>query len=479
MNQPGWKFEHSYQSLPTDLFQYAQPRKYSAPKCVLINESLAQSLDLDFNALMSPDEVASLAGNGLPDGSSPIAQAYAGHQFGNFTILGDGRAILLGEHRLSNGKTVDIQLKGSGPTPYSRRGDGLATLGALLKEYIYSEAMHGLGIPTTRSLALIETGDSVHRQQLHPGAVMTRVASSHIRVGTFEFAAQNDISVLKSLADYTIKRHYPELLGIENPYLAFLEQFIDRQAYLVALWMSVGFVHGVMNTDNVSIAGETIDYGPCAFIDEYDLRASFSSIDRQGRYAYGNQPKVLHWNICRFAESLLPLIYPDEPELAIQAAQDVLKKYPARYEAYWQELFCKKIGFSHAEPKAVQLVQDLLQLMAEQGMDFTGTFSQLTSGSLNEPRLNEWLNAWQSELLASHHDLKESHQIMSQANPVVTLRNHVLVSAIDDAEFSGNMAPFLDLLNTIKNPYSEAHRNHTLAAPRPTGMRPTVTYCGT
>jgi len=483
MDQPGWKFEYSYQKLPSTLFETAHPRKVKSPKGLIFNDQLASSINLDIDSLMSAAGVESLSGNTLPKGAVPISQAYAGHQFGNFTNLGDGRAILLGEHRISDEKIVDVQLKGAGRTPYSRNGDGLATLGAVLKEYIFGEAMHALGIPTTRTLAVVGTGEYVQRQKLQPGAVMTRIASSHIRIGTFEFACRGDISTLKELADYAIKRHYPELINTENPYIEFLKKMVDQQAYLVAQWMGIGFVHGVMNTDNISISGETIDYGPCAFIDEYDLRSTFSSIDRHGRYAYGNQSKIMYWNICRFAESLLPLLHPNDVDLSIKAAQEILRTFPSVYETYWQQVFCKKIGFDSVTANAVKLVNDLLEIMHDQRLDFTTTFRQLTRGTLNHPALQDWVKAWQLELLESNrdlnHDLTKASQLMQVTNPVVIPRNHVVASVIDDVETSGDLKPLLDLLEIIKNPFSEEFSGHTLAFPRPDGVPQTVTYCGT
>ena len=479
MNQPDWKFEHSYQQLPSILFEKAEPQKVQNAHGILFNEQLARSINIDIHSLMSSYGVDTLSGSVLPRGSKPISQAYAGHQFGNFTNLGDGRAILLGEHRVSKDQVVDIQLKGCGRTPYSRSGDGFATLGSLLKEYFFSEAMYALGIPTTRSLAIIGAGELMQRQKLHPRAVMTRVASSHLRIGTFEFASQYGIETLKQLTDYAIQRHFPELVNSDDIYFEFLEKFINQQAYLVAQWMSIGFVHGVMNTDNISISGQTIDYGPCAFIDEYDPKSTFSSIDRLGRYAYGNQPNIMYWNICRFAEALLPLLSPDDPNLVIEKTQHILRKFPDLYMGYWQELFCKKIGFISVTPHAVNLVNDLLKIMHAEQADFTATFRALSAGTLDSSSFKDWELRWEAELAAIGCDIKEARQLMLQVNPVVIPRNHVVASTIDEVEATGNINPFLDLLKVIEMPFSEEHSHHPLALPRPEGTARTVTYCGT
>jgi len=475
----GFRFQNSYQTLDNCLFEYSQPKFFKQPHGLMCNASLAQSLQIDLSWLASQQATRILCGNETAEGSTPIHQAYAGHQFGNFAILGDGRATLLGEHQHADGKIYDVQLKGSGRTPYSRSGDGQATLAALLKEYIYSEAMHALSIPSTRSLAIVGTGEWVQRQKPQPGAVLTRIAASHLRIGTFQFAQLQDIQTLKELADYAIQRHDPELIGSPNCYLSFLEKMMDRSAQLVALWMSVGFVHGVMNTDNISIAGETMDYGPCAFIDEYDLRSSYSFIDRQGRYAFGNQPHIMHWNLCRFAESLLPLINPDNPTAAIEDAQALLKTFSDRYQMYWQSLFCQKIGFSEPNTAAIKLVHQLLDIMSAQGADFTKTFSDLTVGALDDHHFSDWQSQWEKDLKDCHQSIDQAKQLMSTVNPVVILRNHVLMPIIDEAEASGNLTPFIELLQVILQPFSRSHHNHALAFPRPAGSAPTTTFCGT
>lgn len=479
MNPTGFRFQNSYQTLDASLFEYSQPKLFKQPQLLLCNDPLAKSLQIDAAWLKSPQAARILCGNEITEGSTPIHQAYAGHQFGNFAILGDGRATLLGEHLRHDGKRFDIQLKGGGRTPYSRSGDGQATLAALLKEYIYSEAMSALGIPSTRSLALVATGESVQRQQPQPGAVLTRVATSHIRIGTFQYARLQGLETLQQLTDYTIQRHDPELVGTPKVYISFIEKMIERSAQLVASWMSVGFVHGVMNTDNISIAGETMDYGPCAFIDEYNLRSSYSFIDRQGRYAFGNQPHIMHWNLCRFAESLLPLIHPDNPTLAIKDVEALLETFPDRYQMYWQRLFCQKIGFTEPTPQALELINELLHIMSEQQVDFTKTFSDLSSGSLGDDHFSAWKTRWEHELIANHVSIDQAKQLMLTVNPVVVLRNHILMPIIDEVEASGNLSPFLELLQISLNPFSRSHQDHPLAFPRPAGTAPTTTFCGT
>ena len=340
----GWRFDNSYARLPESLYAQLHPVPVRAPRVVIVNHALAESLGLDFHTLSEEEAALLFSGNALPDSMQPIAQAYAGHQFGHLSMLGDGRAILLGEHVTPAGERFDIQLKGSGQTPFSRRGDGRAALAPMLREYIISEAMHALHIPTTRSLAVVATGESVMRETMLPGAILTRVAASHIRVGTFEYVAgTGDKAGIKTLADYVIQRHYPDLGEVENPYLALLNSVIERQASLVAQWLLVGFIHGVMNTDNMTISGETIDYGPCAFMDAYDPDTVFSSIDQRGRYSYRNQPHMAQWNLARFAETLLPLIHPEQ-EKAVALAEQAIHAFPEIYQAHWLAGMRKKLG---------------------------------------------------------------------------------------------------------------------------------------
>ena len=373
----GWKLENSYAELPDFFYSKINLSKVSSPKLVVLNNKLAEYLGLEVNELTSDEGVSYLSGNLVPKGSIPIAQAYAGHQFGYFTMLGDGRAMLLGEQITPDGKIYDIQLKGSGTTPYSRGGDGRAALGPMLREYIVSEAMHALNIPTSRSLAVVTTGEPVIREKLLKGSILTRVASSHIRVGTFEYAANfgTDENV-RQLADYTINRHFKEVENDDNPYLSFLKEVIKRQAFLIAKWQLVGFIHGVMNTDNMALSGETIDYGPCAFMDTYNPDTVYSSIDTYGRYAYKNQPKISVWNLSRFAETLVPLIH-ENSERAIELAQDAVTEFHELYHYNWTSGMRSKLGIFNEEAEDEKLIQGLLNLMHKNNEDYTNTFIKL------------------------------------------------------------------------------------------------------
>ncbi|WP_116777405.1 protein adenylyltransferase SelO, partial [Bacillus thuringiensis] len=374
INETGWNLDNSYTTLPQSFYTEIPPTPVSSPELVKLNHSLAISLGLTPEELKKEAEIAIFAGNALPEGAHPLAQAYAGHQFGHFNMLGDGRALLIGEQITPSGERFDIQLKGSGPTPYSRRGDGRAALGPMLREYIISEAMYALDIPTTRSLAVVTTGEATYRETKLPGAILTRVASSHIRVGTFQYAAaRGSIEDLKSLADYTIKRHYPEIESHENRYTALLQAVIKRQASLIAKWQLVGFIHGVMNTDNITISGETIDYGPCAFMDNYDQGTVFSSIDTQGRYAYGNQPYMAAWDLARLAESLIPILHEDDEE-ALKIAQDEISKFSVQYENNWFLGMKKKLGLFSNEEQDQSLIEQLLKMMEKYKADYTNTF---------------------------------------------------------------------------------------------------------
>ncbi len=468
----------SYTSLPAVFHSSLTPQPVRAPVLKVLNSALAQSLGLDPAALTAPDNVSLLAGNAFLSHQSAIAQAYAGHQFGGFAILGDGRALLLGELDTPEGQVVDIQLKGSGPTPYARRGDGRAALGPMLREYIISEAMHGLGIPTTRSLAVVATGEPVFRETTQPGAVLTRIAASHIRVGTFEFAATQGAEELKALADYAIDRHYPQVRAEANPYLAFLKAVIDRQAALIARWMQVGFVHGVMNTDNMSIAGETIDYGPCAFMDRYDPATVFSSIDRQGRYAYGNQPRIAQWNLSRLAEALLPILNEDEAT-ALELAQNAIGDFPGLYQQYWHTALCQKMGITNPDRNVVRLAGELLDLMWEAQADFTNTFRQLITGRLNDERYADWLSRWRVIIDTHPGGLSQAQQIMQQANPVIIPRNHLVQEALDTAEEKGSFTRFEQLVAALQNPYDPLLADTIYAKAPPASTAPYVTYCGT
>ena len=468
----------SYKALPAAFHSDLTPQPVRAPVLKVLNTALAQSLGLDPVALTNSHNLNLLAGNTFLPEQPAIAQAYAGHQFGHFTQLGDGRALLLGELETPEGKLVDIQLKGSGPTPYARRGDGRAALGPMLREYLISEAMQGLGIPTTRSLAVVATGEPVYRDTAQPGAILTRIAASHMRVGTFEFAATQGVEELKALADYAIDRHYPQARSEANPYLAFLKAVIDRQAALIARWMQVGFVHGVMNTDNMSIAGETIDYGPCAFMDRYDPATVFSSIDRQGRYAYGNQPRIAQWNLSRLAEALLSILNEDEAT-ALELAQSAIGDYPGLYQSYWHTALCQKVGINNPDRNAIRLAGEMLEIMWEYQADFTVTFSQLTTGTLTDERYADWLSRWQALIEIQPGGLTAAQQIMQQANPVIIPRNHLVQAALDAAEEKGSFTRFEELVAALKNPYDPALANTVYAQPPAGSAAPYVTYCGT
>ena len=476
----GWRFDNTYARLPETLFSPAEPAKVRGPQVAILNHALAHELGLDLRALSAEGAAAVFAGQDLPPGSQPIAQAYAGHQYGGFTVLGDGRAILLGEHRTPSGRRVDIQFKGSGRTRFSRGGDGRAALGPMLREYVISEAMAGLGIPTTRSLAVVTTGEAVYRTGAQKGAILTRVAASHIRVGTFEYAARRDPETLRALADYTIARHYPELADAPQKYLSFLRVVSDRQAALVARWQLVGFVHGVMNTDNVAISGETIDYGPCAFMNAYDPATVFSSIDSNGRYAYGNQPNIVQWNLARFAETLLALIDAD-PEKSVAAATEVLNAFPARFGAHWLAGMRKKLGLVTEEDGDAELVQVLLEWMLKARADFTNTFRDLSAGgplageTYRDADFRAWYARWQERLGPTK---APAYELMRSANPVTIPRNHRVEEALSAAEERGDLAPLHRLLEAVVSPYLERADLVEYREP-PADERGYRTYCGT
>lgn len=452
-----WQLDNSYTHLPADFYSRQLPTPVGQPSLVLVNEALAEELglaDLDRAELQ-----AILAGNQLPPGAEPIAQAYAGHQFGHFTMLGDGRAILLGEQVAPNGRRWDIQLKGAGATPYSRRGDGRATLRAMLREYLMSEWIHYLGIPSSRSLAVVASGEKVFRERAQIGAVLTRVMSSHIRVGTFEFARNfTEPADLQTLTDYLIQRHYPETASAEKPVLALIEAVMQRQRALTLHWMRVGFIHGVMNTDNVSLAGETFDYGPCAFMNAYDPDTVFSSIDSQGRYAYGNQPKISHWNMAVWIGSLLPLIDAVE-EKAVEQAQAILNVYPTAYREQWRMMMAQKLGFPAPTKRLMILLDELLQWMKNQQADYTNTFLAL-QGDLAEPEacyaqadFLTWKAQWEALLAESNLSFPAAQLRMRQHNPVYIPRNHQVEAALDEAVQKGDFSLFSQLLLAATSAY--------------------------
>lgn len=484
-NETGWNFDNSYSRLPHPFFTRMTPAPVRSPKLAILNRPLAMSLGLDTQALNSDEGAAVFGGNRIPEGAAPLAQAYAGHQFGHFTMLGDGRASLVGEQITPEGDRFDIQLKGSGRTPYSRGGDGRAALGPMLREYIISEAMHALGIPTTRSLAVVTTGETIIRETELPGAILTRVASSHLRVGTFQFAAKwCELEDLKALADYTLHRHYPEGEAADNRYLFLLREVIKRQAWLIAKWQLVGFIHGVMNTDNMSISGETIDYGPCAFMDAYDPATVFSSIDVQGRYAYGNQPYIGAWNLARFAETLLPLLHDDE-EQALKLADAEIKAFPKLFYGHWLSGMRAKLGIFNEEEQDEALVESLLDLMQKHQADFTNTFRALTfdkakgTALFESEEFAEWQKQWQARLDRQPHPRSESHERMRNNNPAVIPRNHRVEEALDAAVSCGDYSVMERLLAALAQPFAHSpEQEEYTTLPSPSG-RPYRTFCGT
>lgn len=484
LSETGWNFDNSYARLPQTFFTSQNPIPVRSPKIAVFNKQLAASLGLNVKTLQSEDGAAIFAGNNIPDGASPLAEAYAGHQFGHFTMLGDGRAVLLGEQITPMGERFDIQLKGSGRTPYSRGGDGRAALGPMLREYIISEAMHGLGIPTTRSLAVVTTGEEIARESYLPGAILTRVAASHLRVGTFQYGARwGSEEELRTLADYAIKRHYPEIEDDENRYLTFLQEVIKRQAMLIAKWQLVGFIHGVMNTDNMTISGETIDYGPCAFMDTYDPATVFSSIDREGRYAYGNQPNIGVWNLARLAEALLPLLHENQEE-AVKLAQDKLSDFAQIFESNWLKGMRAKLGLFNEEEQDKPLIKDLLDMMQKHGADYTNTFRALTIDKPEDTNLHgtteftEWHKRWEERLGRRGESMDASKMLMRSSNPAVIPRNHRVEEALEAAN-NGDFSVMERLLEALSNPYAyfpEQEDYTTLPNPSP---RPYRTFCGT
>lgn len=481
----GWNLDNSYARLPKSLFSSLKLNPVGSPNLVILNDSLATSLGLNVEELQSESGVAVLAGNDSPEGAFPLAQAYAGHQFGNFTMLGDGRAVLLGEQITPQGERVDIQLKGSGRTPYSRGGDGRAALGPMLREYIISEAMHALGIPTTRSLAVVTTGESIIRETELPGAILTRVAASHLRVGTFQYVATwGTIEELRALADYTIKRHFPDIEADESRYLSLLQALIKRQAMLIAKWQLVGFIHGVMNTDNMTISGETIDYGPCAFMDTYDPATVFSSIDREGRYAYGNQPYIGGWNLARFAESLLPLLHDDQEE-AIKLAQNEMSTFGELYEGHWLAGMKAKLGLFNEEAQDRSLIEELLSIMQKYRADYTNTFRALTFDTLEDtvlfgtPEFTQWYELWKARLGRQQESKADSHQLMRDSNPAIIPRNHRVEAALEAAVKQGDYSVMERLLQVLSNPYAHSPEQAEYATLPAESTRPYRTFCGT
>ncbi|OCT13424.1 hypothetical protein A8709_17600 [Paenibacillus pectinilyticus] len=481
----GWNFDNSYARLPELFFTEQNPAPSSAPELIVMNAAVAEMLGLHVEALKSEEGVASLAGNHIPEGALPLAQAYAGHQFGHFNKLGDGRAILLGEQITPLGERYDIQLKGSGRTPYSRRGDGRAALGPMLREYIISEAMFALGIPTTRSLAVVSTGDVIYRETEQPGAILTRIAASHLRVGTFQFAAAGGtVEEVRALADYTIERHYPEVGDEENRYLSLYYAIIKRQARLIAQWQLVGFIHGVMNTDNMSISGESIDYGPCAFMDAYDPATVFSSIDSQGRYAYGKQPHIGAWNLARLAETLLPLLHEDQ-EQAIKLAEEGLARYFSLYQQSWLTGMRAKLGIMNEEDQDESLIEELLTLMQQHKADFTNTFRTLSYGKPEDTvlhgttRFAEWVAQWQARLERQQESKETLLALMQSSNPAYIPRNHRVEEALAAAVEHGDYSVMARLLDVLSNPFTPSTEHAEFATLPDVADACYQTFCGT
>ena len=485
-------FDNSYARLPDQFFARLRPTPVAAPRLARLNEKLAWHLGLDPGKLATPEGVEILVGNRMPKTGEPLAMAYAGHQFGTFVPqLGDGRAILLGEVIDRDGVRRDIQLKGSGPTPFSRQGDGRAALGPVLREYIVSEAMAALGIPTTRALAVVTTGETVWRETPLPGAVLIRVASSHVRVGTFQFfAARGDVDAIRRLADHVITRHYPEAVDAANPYRTLLDLVISRQTELVAKWLLVGFIHGVMNTDNMSIAGETIDYGPCAFMDVYHAGTVYSSIDTLGRYAYGNQPAIARWNLARFAETLLPLLAEDT-DAAIKEAQEAIEAFATRFETAYAAGLSRKLGLLQSRPDDLSLAQDLLDRMARNGTDFTLTFRRLCDSAVsrhseavrslfaNPSAFDDWATRWRHRVADEGGEANERRAAMRAANPAFIPRNHLVEEAISAAVNDGDFLPFEDLLTVLSMPYEDQPAFSRYADPPRPDQVVHQTFCGT
>ena len=486
-----FSFEHSFVDNLGGLYEKCRPESVSSPSMLFFNYQLAEELNLNPLHLDSDEGLQFFSGNKTPIGSIQIAQAYAGHQFGHYNPkMGDGRAILLGEVIDANKHRRDIQLKGCGQTPFSRRGDGKSALGPVLREYLISESMHALGIPTSRSLAAVKTGENVLREDILPGGILTRVAASHIRIGTFEYASKlEDKNVIKKLADYSINRHFPETADVENPYLAFFAAVCNEQASLVASWMTVGFIHGVINTDNMAISGETIDYGPCAFMDAYDPATVFSSIDVNGRYAYGNQPAILTWNLTRLAETLIPLVNKDKDE-SIKLLTEVLQLIKPVYTNYWLSLMRSKIGLSKEEQNDIELITNLLEIMEEEKADFTNSFRLLSKALIgdtqsirklfnNSRRFDGWIMIWQERISQEGVAEEKIASSMDKVNPMYIPRNHKVEEALEASVFDNDMKPFNKLYSVLQNPYNEIIGLESFAKPAPESNIPYKTFCGT
>ena len=456
----GWHFDNTYSKLSNTFKEEVKPTPVHNPELVVLNDQLAKDLNLDFSKIEKKDLSQIFSGNTLPKGSTTIAQAYAGHQFGHFTMLGDGRAVLLGEHLVNNTTRFDIQFKGSGRTSFSRSGDGRAVLGPMLREYIISEVIHALKIPTTRSLAVVKTGEKIVREDLLPGAILTRVASSHIRVGTFQYiAAKQNIDDLNTLVEYTINRHYPEIQSSKNKALDLLNLVMERQCKLVVNWMRVGFIHGVMNTDNMAISGETIDYGPCAFMDHYNPKTVFSSIDQLGRYSFSNQPPITKWNLSRFAECLIPLIDKSEDK-AIQLATEIIDNFQNIYEEKWLNMMRDKLGLFGKSKDDKKLIDDLLTWMEKNKADYTNTFCYLMNVKIvnnslyDDKEFINWSKNWKNRISINGNSKEKSLELMKETNPIIIPRNHKVEEALKSAN-EDNLEVMNKLLSKFDNPYGE------------------------
>ena len=478
----GWHFDNTYSKLSNTFKENIKPTPVHDPELVILNEELASTLNLDFSKTDKKKLAEIFSGNSIPEETNTIAQAYAGHQFGHFTMLGDGRAVLLGEHLVNNDNRFDIQFKGSGRTSFSRGGDGRAALGPMLREYIISEAIHSLNIPTTRSLAVVKTGEKVVRENLLQGAILTRVASSHLRVGTFQYiAATQNIENLNTLVDYTINRHYPEIKTSNSKALDLLNLVMEKQCQLVINWMRVGFIHGVMNTDNMAISGETIDYGPCAFMDHYDPKTVFSSIDKFGRYAFSNQPPITKWNLARFAECLIPLIDKNE-ETAIKLATDLIDNFQNIYEDKWLNMIRDKLGLFGKEKNDKKLINDLFNWMEKNKADYTNTFCHLMGINSDEVYKNvefvNWKNEWKKRSELNNSTKEKQIKLMKKNNPTVIPRNHKVEEALAEAD-KGSLDKMKKLLAILKNPYDNQNNIQEYQTPAPSNNEKYQTFCGT
>ena len=478
----GWHFDNTYSKLSNTFKENIKPTPVHDPELVILNEELASTLNLDFSKTDKKKLAEIFSGNSIPEETNTIAQAYAGHQFGHFTMLGDGRAVLLGEHLVNNDNRFDIQFKGSGRTSFSRGGDGRAALGPMLREYIISEAIHSLNIPTTRSLAVVKTGEKVVRENLLQGAILTRVASSHLRVGTFQYiAATQNIENLNTLVDYTINRHYPEIKTSNSKALDLLNLVMEKQCQLVINWMRVGFIHGVMNTDNMAISGETIDYGPCAFMDHYDPKTVFSSIDKFGRYAFSNQPPITKWNLARFAECLIPLIDKNE-DAAIKLATDLIDNFQNIYEDKWLNMIRDKLGLFGEEKNDKKLINDLFNWMEKNKADYTNTFCNLMDINSDEIYKNngfiDWKNEWKKRSELNNSTKEKQIKLMEKNNPTVIPRNHKVEEALAEAD-KGSLDKMKKLLAILKNPYDNQNNIQEYQTPALSNNEKYQTFCGT